>query len=415
MKNEQLEISVLNAQRLFKRRQNRAYQWARKLLGVLIFIAVFADFIANEKPIYCELEGQSYFPVFHEYGVQLGLQEWEAPFVNADWQKLPYETSIFAPIPYSPMTQDADNWYVSPLAEQTISSPRFRHWLGTHQVGQDVAAGLIHGTRKALWVGLLAMSIAAIIGVLFGVLAGYFGDEKLRVSSVQIIANFIVFPFALFYGFIQNMDNPDDLSFETICLQNIGKFVLILLVLNGIIYFLQKRFNLKKTVKLPVDLLIMRLVEVMNSIPPLLLLLALVAVLEQSNLWHIALLIGLIGWTSLTRFTRGEILKIRELPYVEAAEALGFSQVRIMLRHILPNALSPLLIVLAFGMAGTILLEASLSFLGLGGGIEEVTWGKLLAQARQKPQHWWLTLFPGLAIFLTVMIFNFLGEKRGND
>ena len=158
----------------------------------------------------------------------------------------------------------------------------------------------------------------------------------------------------------------------------------------------------------------MRAVEVMNSIPPLLLLLALVAVLEKSTLWHIAVLIGLMGWTSLTRFTRGEVLKIRELPYVEAAKALGFSPMRIALRHVLPNALSPLLIVLAFGMAGTILLEASLSFLGLGGGIEEVTWGKLLAQAREKPNNWWLALFPGLAIFLTVMIFNFLGEKERN-
>ena len=156
----------------------------------------------------------------------------------------------------------------------------------------------------------------------------------------------------------------------------------------------------------------MRLVEVMNSIPPLLLLLALVAVLEKSSLWHIAVLIGLMGWTSLTRFTRGEILKIREMPYIEAGQALGFSRVRIMFRHILPNALSPLLIVLAFGMAGTILLEASLSFLGYGGGVEEVTWGTLLAQAREKPNSWWLAVFPGFAIFLTVMVFNFLGDRN---
>lgn len=395
-----------------KRKLSWTFGWSKRALMILVFVAVFADFLANEKPIYCEVDGQSYFPIFQEYGVQLEIREWKPPFVNADWQKLNYEHSIFPLIPYLPTTQDAGNWHISPFAKQQVSSQRFRHWLGTHRVGQDVAAGLIHGTRKALLIGILAMSIATIIGVFLGVLAGYFGDEKCRVSYFQLIINLLVFPFVLFYSFIKNIDNPNDLSFETLILQNFSLFFGIFISINVIIFYLQKQFQLKKMLRLPLDLIIMRAVEVMNSIPPLLLLLALVAVLEKSTLWHIAVLIGLMGWTSLTRFTRGEILKIKQLPYIEAAKALGFSQMRIVLRHILPNALSPLLIVLAFGMAGTILLEASLSFLGLGGGIEEVTWGKLLAQAREKPSNWWLAIFPGLAIFLTVMIFNFLGEKR---
>lgn len=382
------------------------------LLGLFVFIAIFADFLANEKPIYCELEDQSYFPIFHEYGVQLGVAEWTAPFINPNWQKLPYETSIFPPIPYSPISQDEDNWYVSPFANQQVSSWQYWHWLGTYRVGQDVAAGLIHGTRKALLIGLLAMSIAAIIGVFFGMLAGYFGDDKFKVSPFQLLANLLMLPIALFYGFIRNFDNPNDLSFEILFLQNSSIFIGIFLLTNLSIFFIQKTLKVKSKLTLPLDLIIMRLVEIMNSIPPLLLLLALIAVLEKSTLWHIAVLIGLMGWTGLTRFTRGEILKIRQLPYVEAAEAMGFSKIRVMFKHILPNALSPLLIVLAFGMAGTILLEASLSFLGLGGGVEEVTWGKLLAQARENPSHWWLALFPGFAIFLTVMVFNFLGSRR---
>lgn len=396
----------------FQKKHSRAFRWSRNLLRLLVFVAIFADFLANEKPIYCELNNEVHFPIFREYGVQLGIVKPNSTFINADWQQLLYQSSIFPPIPYSPTTQDADNWHISPLANQQVSPLRFRHWLGTHKVGRDVTAGLIHGTRKALLIGLLAMSIAALIGVFLGILAGYFGDNRFKVSRFQLILNLLVFPFALFYGFIQRIDNPDDISFEILFLQNFTIFISIFFFLNLLIYSLQKRFNLKKSITLPVDLIIMRLVEIMNSIPPLLLLLALIAVLEKSTLWHIAVLIGLMGWTGLTRFTRGEILKIRQLPYVEAAQALGFSQIRIMLRHILPNALSPLLIVLAFGMAGTILLEASLSFLGLGGGIEEVTWGKLLAQAREKPSHWWLALFPGLAIFLTVMVFNFLGDKR---
>ena len=406
------------------------FRWSRWLLVLLILIAVFADFIANEKPIYCQLDDQHYFPVLRSYAVDAGWADWQPSLINAEWKKLPYQSSIFPPIPYSPTTQDESNWYVSPLAQQEVPSLRFRHFLGTHQVGRDVASGLIHGTRKALWIGLLAMGIATLIGVFLGIIAGYFGDNQLEISSFQLVINILIFPFAVFYAFIQYADNPFDLSFERQFLQNFSIFFGIYILINSVfLFFKNKSTNepslnskksahrgidrlLNKSIKLPCDLIIMRLVEVMNAIPPLLLLLALVAVLEQSSLWHIAVLIGFMGWTGMTRFTRSEILKIKQLPYVEAARALGYTEWRVVFRHVLPNALSPLLIVLAFGMAGTILLEASLSFLGFGSGVEEVTWGKLLAQAREKPDHWWLAFFPGVAIFLTVMIFNILGDSR---
>ena len=122
-------------------------------------------------------------------------------------------------------------------------------------------------------------------------------------------------------------------------------------------------------------------------------------------------IIGLIGWTGIAKFIRAELLRIRKLGYVESAQAFGYSELRIILRHAIPNALTPVLIAIAFGIASAILTEASLSFLGIGVPPDHVTWGYLLQLSRSHFQAWWLAIFPGIAIFLTVTIFNVLGES----
>jgi peptide/nickel transport system permease protein len=119
--------------------------------------------------------------------------------------------------------------------------------------------------------------------------------------------------------------------------------------------------------------------------------------------------IGVTSWTGIARYIRAELLKIRSLEYIEAANSLGFSNFRTLLKHAIPNALSPVLIAIAFGIASAILTESSLSFLGFGSG-DSVTWGSLLSSARQSPQAWWLAIFPGFAIFITVTVFNLIGE-----
>jgi peptide/nickel transport system permease protein len=154
----------------------------------------------------------------------------------------------------------------------------------------------------------------------------------------------------------------------------------------------------------------MRLIEVMNSIPALMLLLAIVATLEQSSLLLVMAIIGLIRWTGVARFVRAEMLRIREQYYIEAGRVLGFSEKRMLIRHALPNGLRPVLITIAFGISGAILLEAFLSFLGIGLPADAVTWGTLLNKIKSNTQAWWLALFPGMAIFITVTIFNLIGE-----
>lgn len=124
----------------------------------------------------------------------------------------------------------------------------------------------------------------------------------------------------------------------------------------------------------------------------------------------IMVIIGLTGWTGIASYIRAELLKVRSLEYIEAAQSLGFSEWRIMLRHAIPNSLTAVLITVAFGVASAILTESSLSFLGIGVQADVITWGKLLNEARSEVSAWWFAVFPGLCIFVTVTVFNLLGE-----
>jgi peptide/nickel transport system permease protein len=120
-------------------------------------------------------------------------------------------------------------------------------------------------------------------------------------------------------------------------------------------------------------------------------------------------IIGLTSWPGVARFTRAELLKVRNMDYVTAAEALGFSSTRTIFRHILPNAIAPVLVISAFGIASAILTESALSFLGFGSA-STVSWGSILSVARGATYAWWMAVFPGTAIFITVTVYNLLGE-----
>ncbi len=382
-------------------RKNRLARWSWRILKALLLIALLADFIANEKPLWCKIEGKHHFPILRQYAVDLGWAKQDPRFFLKEWSEHDYEAVVFPPIPYAAMTLDLKNsGYKSPFDTQKISSLRWRHWLGTDKLGHDVAAGLVAGTRVAMLVGIIAMSVATAIGILLGSLAGFFGDKGLRISLIRLIINAIALFFAWFYGFQARSQG----GFWTGLLIAGGVF----LVANVLAFFLEKT-PFRKTVYLPLDLLVMRTIEVLNSIPGMLLLLAVVAVIEKSSIFYVMLVIGLIRWTGIARYLRAELLRVRNLGYVEAARALGYSEWRILFRHALPNALTPVITAVAFGVAGAILLESGLSFIGIGTG-EGITWGKLLGEARNYPAAWWLAVFPGLAIFVTVTACNLIGE-----
>ena len=158
-----------------------------------------------------------------------------------------------------------------------------------------------------------------------------------------------------------------------------------------------------------VDLVISRLFELMLAIPTFFLLITIAATLRP-NIFYTMIVIGFTSWVGMARFTRNEFLKVRNLDYVTAAVALGTPTRRIVMRHILPNALAPVLVSVVLGIAAAILTESGLSFLGIGVPADLVTWGSLLNEARSNSFAWWLAVFPGAAIFLAVMAYYLVGE-----
>lgn len=389
--------------------------FAAYIVLFLGFIAIFADFLANDKPIIMKYQDSWYSPVLKEYAVDFGIGKWSTNLANVEWKQLDTDFAIWAPIRYLPSNQDRPIPYASPFSTKSKKAAKGRHWLGTANLGRDVAASMVHGTRIAFSVGLISMSIAFVIGVLLGTLAGFFGDNGIKISRIRFILNICFLPFAFFYGFMVRSFVLSE-AFSVSIFNFFGQFLLSLIIFAGVLLIPNllaiplKRFKIfSQKVNLPLDIIITKFIEIVVSIPVLVLILAIIAV-AQPSLYNVMIIIGLVSWTGIARFVRAEILRIKQLEYIEAANALGFSNIRIMFKHAVPNALSPVFISLAFGIAGAILLESFLSFLGIGVPAETITWGKLLSLSRNNSSAWWLAVFPGFAIFITITIFNLIGE-----
>ncbi|QDU54295.1 ABC transporter permease [Aeoliella mucimassa] len=160
-----------------------------------------------------------------------------------------------------------------------------------------------------------------------------------------------------------------------------------------------------------VDIIISRLIEVVLCIPALVLILAMLAIVEKATIWHIMAVIGFTRWTGIARLARAEFLRLKQSDYVTAAKSLGAGQMRVIFKHILRNSLAPVLVPITFGIASAILLESGLSLLGCGTPPPNPSWGNILREGKSTiEQTWWLILFPGLAIFFTVLAYNLIGE-----
>lgn len=159
-----------------------------------------------------------------------------------------------------------------------------------------------------------------------------------------------------------------------------------------------------------VDGILMRLVDVILCVPTFFLILMVIAFVGP-NIINVMIIIGLTSWTDVARLVRGEILSLKEREFILAAKLIGASDSRIILKHLLPNAMGPILVVATLGIGGAILVESSLSFLGLGVQPPTASWGNMLLEGKEHlTDAWWLVVFPGMAIFFTVLGFNLLGE-----
>ncbi len=228
------------------------------------------------------------------------------------------------------------------------SQPRLGiYLLGTDELGRDVFARMLEGGFVSLSVGFVAVGIAVGIGLVLGGIAGYYGPLSI----------------------------------------GLGRFR-----------------------PLTVDTVITGLIDVMLSFPSFFLILTVVAVLKPS-IWNIMVVIGLTSWEGTARFVRAEILSLREQEFVYAATALGAAGPRVIVRHLIPNSVAPVLVSATLGVAGAILTESGLSFLGFGVPPPDATWGNILSDGKRyifdAP---WLTLIPGTAILIVVLAFNLFGE-----
>ena len=307
--------------------RNRLALWSLFALGLLATLAVSADLIAGNKPLYMKYRDQTYFPAFRQYLVHTGLGDWPKELRRRkNLKRLKTEARVMPPIPYGPSEIVLGEKYAPPSAN---------HLLGTDRLGRDVLSGIIHGSRYALVIGLVSVGISLLIGVMLGALAGYFGGWT--------------------------------------------------------------------------DLLLARLFELWSAIPAIFLIITAAAFFPPS-LFFIMIIIGLTGWVTIARLTRSQFLHVRNYEYVEAARALGCATPRVIWRHILPNAIAPVLVPATFGVGLAILAESGLSFLGIGVPAETITWGAILAGARSNASAWWLAVAPGLAIFITVTLYNLVGD-----
>ncbi len=159
-----------------------------------------------------------------------------------------------------------------------------------------------------------------------------------------------------------------------------------------------------------VDIILMRFVDIMLCFPTFFLILAVIAILEPS-IWNIMIIIGATGWMGITRLVRADFISLKERDFVLAARAIGASDLRIIFIHILPNAMASVLVAATLGVAGAILTESALSFLGIGVQPPTPSWGNILTAGKDNIDiAWWLSLYPGLAILITVLGYNLLGE-----
>jgi peptide/nickel transport system permease protein len=240
-----------------------------------------------------------------------------------------FVSALFAPLisPYDPVKSNI---------RERLTGPSVDHFFGTDDLGRDIFSRIVHGSRISLQVGLVSVSIATAVGMLLGVLAGYFGGW--------------------------------------------------------------------------VDSIAMRLMDVMFAFPGVLLAIAIMAVLGPSTT-NVMIAVGIVYIPIFARITRGSVLTVRNRDFVEAAYCVGLRPGRIIFRHILPNALDAVIVQVSLATAFAILAEAALSFLGLGTQPPAPSWGSMLSFGRQYMLEapWW-TIFPGLAIFLTVLALHLIGD-----
>ncbi|KQP99120.1 putative oligopeptide transporter subunit; permease component of ABC superfamily transporter [Methylorubrum extorquens] len=354
-------ISPLNRRRLANFRANRRGYWSAVIFTVLFVLSLFAELIANDRPIVMQYKGEWLFPVLVDYpdekfGGFLAQTDYRAPETRKEieengwvlWPPIPYADNTFmrdlptpAPSPPTWMLSDAE---CRPVAERAGVKAEGRelgcrdiewHWLGTDNATRDVLARVIYGFRISILFGLVLAGVSSVIGVIAGAVQGYFGGWT--------------------------------------------------------------------------DLIFQRIIEIWGAIPTLYLIIIMSAFLVPSFFTLLGIL-TLFSWTALVGVVRAEFLRARNFEYVRAARALGLSNVRIMTRHLLPNAMVATLTFLPFILNGSVTTLTSLDYLGFGLPPGSPSLGELLAQGKDNINAPWLGLTGFFVVATMLSLLVFAGE-----
>ena len=312
------------------------------------------------------------------------------PWLAAGWLGLLAAVALLAPylpLPYAPATLDLAQPGISPRAGAATG-----HWLGTDALGRDVLANLLFAARTMLLVVLPAALLAFLLGAGLGGLAGFWsGRLRLPRAGLLLLAG---------------------LGWWALALPLAGAG----LVLGGIAVVWGLRSGLAyrrlATWPVPLDAFILAAGATLGAIPRLLLVVAITAG-DRLSLVGLLALLALTSWPAPARMVRAETLRLRVLPFVEAAQSLGLPAGRIFYRHVLPQALHPLRTAFPLSVAGLMGLESTLSFLGIGLPPETASWGRMLSAARLDPSAWWTAAAPVAVLFLTTAALRVLSRKPG--
>lgn len=377
-------------------------------LCFIMLLVLIAPFIANEKPF-----------LYQAAETKTGYTDYRQQRLDGK-----NNTGFFAIIPYSSGIADADNtgphspfeknYYYTSQGEKTIIPLRFHHWMGTDAIGADVAAGVVFGLRHSIFIAVTAMLIALFIALVMGIISGYYSLYGVRLSYATLLAA-LVFLWALwFYGY-HVISKQWHLFFSgqasiTFLFKPIILFIIITFLFLVIKHLLNKIPHGQKEITLSPDRWITTTTQLFISIPQLILIIAL-SVFFKPSAFKIAAIFGILMWTDLARIIRAEVLKMKQEGFIESCIASGLSTLQIIFRHVLPNLKTVVRPLFLFGLASVILTESGLSFIGLGMGPDTVTLGSLLAQAKENMDAWWLMLFPGLILFITILSLFSLGKQ----
>ena len=323
----------MSANFITKFKKNRRGYISFLIFAFLFFVTIFAEFIANDKPLIVKFEGELYFPILSgsiesEFG---GVFETETNFRDPYVRKLIDNNGwmVFPPIPFSYNTINLG------LNSPAPSKPDFENFLGTDDNGRDLLARIIYGLRISLIFGLILSVFSTVIGILLGAIQGYFGGK--------------------------------------------------------------------------IDLVLQRFMEIWSSMPVLFLLIILSSIIEPGFFTLLGLML-LFSWMSLVSLVRAEFLRLRNFDFVKSSKALGASNFRIILKHILPNSAPIIIANLPFLVAGSITTLTSLDFLGLGLPIDSPSLGEILAQGKNNLNSPWLGISGFFIITLILTLLVFIGE-----